>query len=92
MATSMMMEDSIKRRTAKRKTSLIFETTQGNTSVPEAMIEGRVDDAMPSMANSLGANSMDDHTQYETQLRDLQEVYRRPCLRRAPENRLLKKN
>ena len=81
---SMTMEDSIKRWTAKRKTALVIEIIQGKTTVSEASrsfdispseIEGWVDDAKRGMENSLRANPLDVHAQYEKQLRELQEAY-----------------
>jgi transposase-like protein len=78
------MEDSIKRWTAKRKTALVIEIIQGKTTVSEASrsfdltpseIEGWVDDAKRGMENSLRANPLGIHEQYEKQLRDLQEAY-----------------
>lgn len=81
---SMTMEDSIKRWTAKRKTALVIEIIQGKTTVSEASrsfdlnpseIESWVDDAKRGMENSLRANPLDIHAQYEKQLRELQEAY-----------------
>ena len=81
---SITMEDSIKRWTAKRKTALVIEIIQGKTTVSEASrsfdlspseIEGWVDDAKRGMENSLRANPLDVHAQYEKQLRELQEAY-----------------
>ena len=81
---SITMEDSIKRWTAKRKTALVIEIIQGKTTVSEASrsfdlspseIESWVDDAKRGMENSLRANPLDTHAQYEKQLRELQEAY-----------------
>lgn len=81
---SMTMDDSIKRWTAKRKTALVIEIIQGKTTVSEASrsfdltpsdIEGWVEDAKRGMENSLRANPLDIHEQYEKQLRHLQEAY-----------------
>ena len=81
---SITMEDSIKRWTAKRKTALVIEIIQGKTTVSEASrsfdlspseIESWVDDAKRGMENSLRANPLDIHAQYEKQLRELQEAY-----------------
>ncbi|MGN0931442.1 MAG: transposase [Falsigemmobacter intermedius] len=81
---SITMEDSIKRWTAKRKTALVIEIIQGKTTVSEASrsfdlspseIESWVDDAKKGMENSLRANPLDIHAQYEKQLRELQEAY-----------------
>ena len=81
---SMTMEDSIKRWTAKRKTALVIEIIQGKTTVSEASrsfdlspseIESWVYDAKRGMENSLRANPLEIHAQYEKQLRELQEAY-----------------
>ena len=81
---SMTKDDRIKRWTAKRKTALVIEIIQGKTTVSEASrsfdlspseIEGWVDDAKRGMENSLRANPLDIHAQYEKQLRELQEAY-----------------
>jgi transposase-like protein len=74
----------IKRWTAKRKSALVIEIIQGKTTVSEASrsydlspseIEGWVEDAKRGMENSLRANPLDIHAQYEKQLKDLQEAY-----------------
>jgi hypothetical protein len=81
---SVTMDDSIKRLTAKRKTALVVEIIQGNTTVAEASraydlspseIEDRVDDAKRGMENALRANPLDIREQHEKQLKDLQEAY-----------------
>ncbi|WP_378949016.1 transposase [Paracoccus sp. R86501] len=68
------MDDSIKRWTAKRKTALVIEIIQGKTTVAEASrsfdlapseIEGWVEDAKRGMENSLQANPLDIHAQYD---------------------------
>jgi len=75
----MTMEDNIKRWTAKRKTALVIEIIQGKTTVAEASrsfdlspseIESWVDDAKRGMENSLRANPLDIHEQYEKQLKE----------------------
>ena len=81
---STTMDDKIKRWTAKRKSALVIEIIQGKTTVSEASrsydlspseIEGWVEDAKRGMENSLRANPLDIHAQYEKQLKDLQEAY-----------------
>ncbi|GGG78568.1 transposase [Salipiger pallidus] len=81
---SKTMDDSIIRWTAKRKTRLVIETTQGKTTVSEASrsfdltlseIEGGVEDAKRGIENSLRAKPLDIREQYEKQLRDLQDAY-----------------
>ena len=78
------LEDSIKRWTAKRKSTLFIEIIQGKTTVAEASwsydmtpseIENWVDDARKGMKNALKANPLDVRQQYEKQLRNLQEAY-----------------
>lgn len=78
------MDDKVKRWTAKRKSALVIEIIQGKTTVSEASrscdlspseIEGWVEDAKRGMENSLRANPLDIHAQYEKQLEDLQEAY-----------------
>ena len=78
------MDDKVKRWTAKRKSALVIEIIQGKTTVSEASrsydlspseIEGWVEDAKRGMENSLRANPLDIHAQYEKQLKDLQEAY-----------------
>lgn len=81
---SILMEEEIKRWTAKRKTALVLEIIQGKTSVAEASrtydlppseIEGWVEDGRRGMENALKANPQDVREQYERQLKDLQEAY-----------------
>jgi transposase-like protein len=78
------MDDSIKRWTAKRKTTLVIEIMQSKITVAEASrsfdlppseIEGWVDDAKRRMENSLRAKPLDLREQYEKQAKDLQEAY-----------------
>ncbi|WP_256385224.1 transposase [Cohaesibacter sp. ES.047] len=80
--------------TAKRKSALVIEIIQGKTTVSEASrsfdlspseIEGWVEDAKRGLENSLRANPLDIHAQYEKQLKDLQEAYGEAMLElRAP--------
>lgn len=81
---SMVMEEEIKRWTAKRKSALVIEILQGKTTVAEASrafdlppseIEGWVDDAKRGMENALRTNPLDMREQYEKQLKELQEAY-----------------
>ncbi|SNY93004.1 Transposase [Cohaesibacter sp. ES.047] len=81
---SITMDGKVKRWTAKRQSALVIEIIQGKTSVSEASrsydlspseIEGWVEDAKRGMENSLRANPLDIHAQYEKQLKDLQEAY-----------------
>jgi transposase-like protein len=79
-----MMEDDIKRWTAKRKAALVMEIIQGKTTVAEAsrsfdlppsVIEEWVDDAKKGMENALRAKPLEVKEQYERQLKELQEAY-----------------
>ncbi|HBP30904.1 MAG TPA: transposase [Advenella kashmirensis] len=81
---SMIMEDEIKRWTAKRKSALVLDIIQGKTTVAEASraydlspseVENWVDEAKRGMENALRANPLDIKEQYERQLKQLQEVY-----------------
>ncbi|WP_325050406.1 transposase [Falsigemmobacter faecalis] len=63
---------------------MVTEIILGKATVPEASrsfdlspseIESWVDDVRRGMENSLQANPLDIHAQYEKQLRDLQEAY-----------------
>lgn len=81
---SIMMEEEIKRWTAKRKTDLVMDIIQGKTTVSEAArafdlapseIEEWVNDAKQGMENALRAKPLDIREQYEKQLKELQEAY-----------------
>jgi transposase-like protein len=81
---SELMDEQIKRWTAKRKSALVLEIIQGKTTVGEAStaydlppseIENWVDDGKRGMENALRANPQDVREQYERQLKDLQEAY-----------------
>lgn len=71
---SILMDDEIKRWTARRKNALVLEVIQGKTSVAEASrsfdlpasdIERWVDEGKRGMANSLRAHPLDLREQYE---------------------------
>ena len=81
---SMLMDEEIKRWTAKRKSALVLEIIQGKTTVAEASraydlppseIEAWVEDGKKGMENALRSNPQDIKEQYERQLKDLQEAY-----------------
>ncbi|MBQ0933681.1 DUF1153 domain-containing protein [Ideonella sp. 4Y16] len=81
---STLMDEEIKRWTAKRKTALVLEIIQGKTSVAEASrtydlppseIESWMEDGRRGMENALKANPQDVREQYERQLKELQEAY-----------------
>ena len=81
---STMMDDAIKRWTAKRKSALVLEIIQGKTTVsaggrqfdlPPAGIEEWVSKGKSGMENALRAKPEDVREQYERQLKNLQEAY-----------------
>ena len=81
---SAMMEEEIKRWTARRKSALVLEIIQGKTTVAEASrqfdltpseIEDWVSQGKAGMENALKAKPEDVRDQYERQLKDLQEAY-----------------
>ncbi|MGO1542406.1 MAG: DUF1153 domain-containing protein [Luteimonas sp.] len=81
---SVMMEEEIKRWTARRKSVLVLEVIQGKTTVSEASrqfdlapseIEEWMEHARAGMENALRAKPEDVREQYERQLKDLQEAY-----------------
>ena len=81
---STLMEDDIKRWTAKRKAALVLDIIQGKTTVAEAsraydlppsQIEEWVDEGKKGMENALRTKPLEVKEQYERQLRELQEAY-----------------
>ena len=81
---SALMDEDIKRWTAKRKSALVLEIIQGKTTVAEASraydlppseLESWVDDGKQGLENALRAKPLDVREQYERQLKDLQEAY-----------------
>ena len=81
---SEMMEEEIKRWTARRKWTLVLEIIQGKTTVAAASrqfdltpaeIESWIEDGKRGMENALRAKPEDVREQYERQLKDLQEAY-----------------
>lgn len=81
---STLMEDDIKRWTAKRKAALVMEIIQGKTTVAEASrsfdlqpseVEEWVDEAKRGMENALRTKPLEIKEQYERQIKDLQEAY-----------------
>lgn len=82
--SGVLMEEEIKRWTARRKSALVLDIIQGKTTVSEASrqfdlppseIENWVDDGKRGMENALRAKPEDVREQYERQLKDLQEAY-----------------
>ena len=81
---SMTMDEEIKRWTARRKSILVLEIIQGNTTIAEASrefdlppseIEEWMDQGRVGMENALKAKPADVREQYERQLKELQEAY-----------------
>ena len=81
---STVMEEDIKRWTAKRKAALVLEIIQGKTTLaaasrsfdlPASEIDAWVEDAKKGMENALRAKPLDIKDQYERQLADLQAAY-----------------
>ena len=81
---SIVMEEEIKRWTAKRKSALVLDLIQGKATVAEASrqfdippseIESWVEDGLRGLENALRAKPEDVREQYERQLKDLQEAY-----------------
>ncbi|KPL48467.1 transposase [Xanthomonas axonopodis] len=81
---SEVMEEEIKRWTARRKSALVLEIIQGKTTVaaasrqfdlPPAEIENWVEEGKRGMENALRAKPEDVRAQYERQLKDLQQAY-----------------
>lgn len=81
---SELMEEEIKRWTARRKAALVTEILQGKTTVSEAArahdlapseLEDWVGQAKRGMENALRAKPEDIREQYERQLKDPQEAY-----------------
>lgn len=81
---SVVMEEEIKRWTARRKSALILEIIQGKTTVAEASrqydltpseIQDWLDQGKAGMENALKSKPEDVREQYEKQLKDLQEAY-----------------
>ena len=81
---STVMEEDIKRWTAKRKAAWVLEIIQGKTTLaaasrsfdlPASEIDAWVEDAKKGMENALRAKPLDIKDQYERQLADLQAAY-----------------
>ena len=81
---SVIVEEDLKRWTAKRKAALVMDIIQGKTSVsevfrsfdlPPSEIEEWVEDGKRGMENALRAEPMAVKAQYERQLKELQEAY-----------------
>lgn len=93
----MVMEEEVKRWTAKRKAALVTEIIQGKTTITEASrafdmppseIEEWVDEAKRGMENALRAKPLDVREQYERQIKELQEAYGKAMLERRARKKL----
>ena len=81
---SAVMEEDIKRWTARRKAALVLEIIQGRTTVAEASrsfdlppseIEEWVDEGKRGLENALRTKPLEVREEYERQLKELQEAY-----------------
>lgn len=81
---STVMDEDIKRWTARRKGALVLEIIQGKTTVAEASraydlspseIETWIEEGKKGLENALRSNPLDVKEHYERQLKDLQEAY-----------------
>jgi len=81
---SMVMDEDIKRWTAKRKSALVLEILQGKSTVAEASraydlspseIEDWMEGAKRGIENALRAKPLEIKEHYERQLKELQEAY-----------------
>ena len=81
---SAVMEEDIKRWTARRKAALVLEIIQGKTTVAEASrsfdmtpseIEEWVDEGKRGMENALRTKPLEVREEYVRQLKELQEAY-----------------
>ncbi len=81
---STLMEEDIKRWTAKRKTALVLDIIQGKTTVSEpsraydlnpSEVEQWVDEGKRGIENALRSKPLEIKEQYERQITDLQQAY-----------------
>ncbi|HSQ81492.1 MAG TPA: DUF1153 domain-containing protein [Casimicrobiaceae bacterium] len=81
---SAVMEEDIKRWTARRKAALVLDIIQGKATVAEASrcfdltpseIEEWVDEGKRGMENALRTKPLEIREEYERQLKELQEAY-----------------
>ncbi len=81
---SMVMDEDVKRWTARRKSALVLAIIQGKTTIAEASrhydltpseVEEWVEQGKAGMENARRAKPEDIREQYERQLKDLQEAY-----------------
>lgn len=90
---SAVMEEEIKRWTARRKSAPVLEIIHGRTTVSEASrqfdltppeIKNWVDEGKRGMENGLRGKPEAVRKQYERQLKDLQEAFGEAMLERRP--------
>jgi len=90
---SAVMEEDIKRWTARRKAALVLEIIQGKTTlaeasrsfdVPPSEIEEWVDDAKRGKENALRAKPLEIREEHERQLNELQAAYGEAMLVTCP--------
>ncbi len=81
---SAVMEEEIKRWTARRKAALVLEIIQGKTTVAEASrsfdmtpseIEEWIEEGKRGMENALRTKPLEIREEFERQLKELQEAY-----------------
>lgn len=81
---SAVMDEDIKRWTARRKAALVLEIIQGKTTVaaasrsfdlPPSEIEEWVDEGKRGLENALRTKPLEVREEYERQLKELQEAY-----------------
>jgi transposase-like protein len=81
---SAVMEEDIKRWTARRKAALVLEIIQGKTTVaaasrsfdlPPSEIEEWVEEGKRGMENALRTKPLEVREEHERQLKELQEAY-----------------
>ncbi|CUA99791.1 Protein of unknown function (DUF1153) [Thiomonas bhubaneswarensis] len=79
---STLMEDDIKRWTAKRKTALVLDIIQGKSTVSESSrafdlnpseVESWVDEGKPGMENALRTKPLEVKEQYEWLIKPVQK-------------------
>lgn len=98
---STLMEEDIKRWTAKRKSALVLEIIQGKTTVAEASraydlnpseVEQWVEEGKRGMENALRTKPLELKEQYERQLKELQEAYGKAMLELRARKRMLRRS
>jgi hypothetical protein len=94
---SEVLDEEVKRWRARRKSALVLEIIQDETTVSEsarqfdltpAEIEGWLEDGKREMENALRAKPEDVREQYERQVKELQEAYGEAMLELRARKRL----